>query len=125
MIRPAPMALVLLAALLGACGSGEEAGAPAPTLAEVEPRAPELAPPPPTRCAHYSEERLVFWGDLHVHREHRPVAAKVQHAVVDHRHDRRLVTPHRRQTALVTLQALEPNLDRRLLERRLLVDGCP
>jgi hypothetical protein len=67
MIRPAPMALVLLAALLGACGSGEEAGAPAPTLAEVEPRAPELAPPPPTRCAHYSEERLVFWGDLHVH----------------------------------------------------------
>jgi hypothetical protein len=64
-----PYALLLAIGLaLGACGGQEDAPqTPAPEVAEVEPAAPELAPAAPSRCAHYTEERQVFWGDLHVH----------------------------------------------------------
>jgi hypothetical protein len=67
MTRFAPWLLVIPIALLGGCGGEEVAEPEASVIAEVEPTAPEPLEPEPARCTHFSEERQVFWGDLHVH----------------------------------------------------------
>ncbi|MEN8160617.1 MAG: DUF3604 domain-containing protein [Myxococcota bacterium] len=65
MSRPSALLLAIGLALVACGGQEQETGAP--SMAEVEPAAPELATPEPSRCAHHTEERQVFWGDLHVH----------------------------------------------------------